>query len=292
VVQTPLPTSLAAGKSATFVIGMLTTAAGTPSGAISFTTNDSAVGTFNFNIKGSVATLPGEPPPFAVVQGTTLVVTGTDVKDIIGVDIKGAFIRAGLKGGELLSFPAANITAITIDAGAGGDTLTVETTITLPATLVGGTGKDVLLGGSGDDSLSGGGSNDKLVGRLGADILDGGSGIDTVEYTDRVTARAGVTASLNGTADDGATDEGDFILSNVENLLGGRGNDILIGNEANNLIAGARGADQIFGFGGDDVLFACQETFTTDGLADAIDGGDGTDTAVSDSLDVLTNVEG
>ncbi len=281
-----LPGSLAGGASASFTIAMSTAAAGAKGGQVSFSNNDSNENPFNFQIGGVVQA----PAVFASLQGDTLVVNGTDGKDVIGVDIKKGFVRAGMRGGSLLSFPAASVKKIVVNGGAASDKITIETTLTIPATLNGGPGKDVLLGGSGNDYLAGQGGNDKLVGRLGADTLDGGDGVDLVEYTDRVLRNQGVSASLDGIANDGAPGEGDFILSNVENLLGGRGNDTLVGNDGPNILAGSRGADRLFGLGGNDILFAFGETNPTDGAADIVDGGSGTDTAVADALDTLINI--
>jgi hemolysin type calcium-binding protein len=67
-------------------------------------------------------------------------------------------------------------TRIEVDLGDGDDTLTLNTT--LPATVSGGDGDDVLIGGAADDRLDGG---------TGADIAQGGGGDDTIVLRDRVT---------------------------------------------------------------------------------------------------------
>jgi Ca2+-binding RTX toxin-like protein len=127
----------------------------------------------------------------------------------------------------------------------------VDASVVLPVTLNGGGGRDILIGGSGDDLLIGGGRNDRLIGGLGTDVLDGGAGLDLVEYTDRTRAAYGgttrlrrllsVSATLDGVANDGHPGENDFVMDNVENLLGGQGNDVLSGNDGANILAGSRG---------------------------------------------------
>jgi Ca2+-binding RTX toxin-like protein len=65
-----------------------------------------------------------------------------------------------------------------VNAEAGDDQIRVSASVSIPVTLHGGTGNDILVGGSGPDSLSGGAGNDKLVGRGGNDALFGGPGED------------------------------------------------------------------------------------------------------------------
>jgi Ca2+-binding RTX toxin-like protein len=55
----------------------------------------------------------------------------------------------------------------------GSDTLTVDSSMTAPAFVDGGSGNDVIQGGSGDDNLVGGTGKDILRGGAGDDRLDG-----------------------------------------------------------------------------------------------------------------------
>ena len=125
--------------------------------------------------------------------------------------------------------------------------------------LEGGRGNDVLLGGSGSDLLVGGG---------GADVLRGGRG--TADLVSYLLRHGRVRVDLDGARDDGAPGERDLVGRDVEDLLGGEGNDILLGNSHANTITGASGADLIRGYGGLDQLEG--------GLGpDTIAGGDGGD---------------
>jgi hypothetical protein len=65
-----------------------------------------------------------------------------------------------------------------VNAEAGDDQIRVAPSVSIPVTLRGGAGDDILVGGSGPDSLSGGSGRDKLVGRSGNDALFGGPGED------------------------------------------------------------------------------------------------------------------
>ncbi len=164
----------------------------------------------------------------------------------------------------------------------------------LPSSVDGGPGADVLQGGLGADALTGGSGNDTLDGGLGADVLRGGTGGDTVTYSTRT---APVVASVDGVAADGAAGEGDDIARDVETLIGGyaadrlssamtldggagddvlrggSGNETLRGGEGNDRLDGGTGADTVEGGEGDDTLVPTD----TDG-GDRVFGGDGFDT--------------
>jgi Ca2+-binding RTX toxin-like protein len=118
--------------------------------------------------------------------------------------------------------------------------------------ICGGSGGDVIKGGPGNDQLFGQDGPDTLSGGAGADVLSGGAGVDTVTYSG-LTADENIDLADNG-ANDGASGEGDDIRPDVENAIGGNGNDDLEGNDAANQLYGGPGADFMFGLGGNDSL--------------------------------------
>jgi len=61
--------------------------------------------------------------------------------------------------------------SLRIDGGAGNDTILVDSSVTVDATLFGGSGDDTITGGSGDDHLYGGQGTNKLIGGAGDDVL-------------------------------------------------------------------------------------------------------------------------
>jgi Ca2+-binding RTX toxin-like protein len=73
---------------------------------------------------------------------------------------------------------APSIAGFEVNAGAGDDRVTVAKRVTVPVTMRGGSGGDVLTGGAGDDKLIGGYGRDRLDGGLGDDLLIGGEGND------------------------------------------------------------------------------------------------------------------
>jgi Ca2+-binding RTX toxin-like protein len=158
---------------------------------------------------------------------------------------------------------------------------------------------NILEGGAGNDSLSGGGGNDTLIGGLGDDTVNGGAGVDTVSFAGTTGAvsinlsNVDVGATLAGRTSGAA---GINVLSNLENVIGGDGNDIIIGSSgagsnitADNLLDGALGDDSIDGGTGNDTLIGGGGNDTLIGGAgnDSLNGGVGNDT-LSDGVGANT----
>jgi Ca2+-binding RTX toxin-like protein len=160
-----------------------------------------------------------------------------------------------------------------LDAGDGDDN------------LAGAKGNDTLLGGAGRDLMVGGEGNDFLDGGFDADTFRGGIGIDTASYATRTKpVFVDITGTPSETPDDGEAGEKDTVEFDIENVIGGAGNDLLIGTTVsadklttpgftrNNVLRGNGGNDTLRGLDGNDVLDG--------GLgADVLTGGAGIDTA-------------
>jgi Ca2+-binding RTX toxin-like protein len=176
----------------------------------------------------------------------------------------------------------AAVTSISINAADLADSATVN--VATPSTLLGGDGDDVLTGGGGADALNGNNGNDTLDGGLGSDTFNGGSGIDTTTYASRIN---NVTTDIDGVADDGEAGEADTVGTDVENLVGGAGDDTLTGSSAANTLSGGGGGDTIGGLDGADVLDG-----GTGG--DSLGGGADSDTVTyaSRSATVTVDVDG
>ncbi len=128
--------------------------------------------------------------------------------------------------------------------------------------VIGGSGNDTLVGNSPDpiyleapvvepkgaNVLDGGPGNDTLDGKYGPDVLIGGSGNDTVTYQDRGVGEP-LSLTIDGAGNDGSAIDKvkgltgdlnpfnglmDSIGQDVENIVGGAGNDIIAGSDANN----------------------------------------------------------
>jgi uncharacterized delta-60 repeat protein len=233
----------------------------------------------------------------------TLSIIGTAGNDQISLDLLENNRVRVWSNNYLRGYDLAKIKKIAVSAGAGNDTFTAR--IGKPMSIScgdgndiifsggsgnridGGNGNDVIYSGSGNDTLIGGAGNDRLSGGDGNDILDGGTGsdeiaggngTDTVDYSTRSRT---VYVSLDNVANDGAPDvaENDNVHSDVENIIGGAGNDILRGSSAANVLTGNAGNDQLFGGGGNDTLRggSGNDTLKGEDGDDKLDGGTGAD---------------
>jgi Ca2+-binding RTX toxin-like protein len=157
---------------------------------------------------------------------------------------------------------------------------------TIADTIVGTDGDDVIYGLEGNDNLIGGSGNDDLIGGKGNDTLNGGDGFDTADYSQ---IDSGVRIDLGGNKVIGLTSTSKLLVgtdktSNIENAIGGSGNDTLIasrngseleGGDGNDTLKGGSKSDTLYGGDGNDIVSAGSGN-------DIIIGGDG---AGDDSYD-------
>jgi Ca2+-binding RTX toxin-like protein len=168
----------------------------------------------------------------------------------------------------------------TVDGGDGNDIVDGA-----EPDLIGADAGDDLSGGAGKDLLLGEDGNDMLDGGTGPDVMDGGDGTDTVSYDGRPDK---VTVTLDGVANDGETGEGDNVMPNVENIVGGTVGDDLWGDNSANRVDGGTGEDYVNGNAGRDVLVggnAPDLVWARDGARDSINCGDDGDIAIADRND-------
>jgi Ca2+-binding RTX toxin-like protein len=204
----------------------------------------------------------------------------------------------GGDGGDALDYSQdARTVGVDVDLSRGteiiqGNSLK-EDTFTGITNVIGTDSDDTIAGDKAANKLEGLGGDDHLLGDAGTggvagDDISGGAGTDWFQYDDG-QHNAGVTASLNDKADDGLADtstnpgttpENDNIRTDVENLKGTTGVDLLIGSAAKNRLDG-NGAPE--NSAGDTASYAGR----TSPVVASIDGGpDG------DVFDHMTNLTG
>ncbi|MBT8003717.1 MAG: calcium-binding protein, partial [Rhodospirillales bacterium] len=154
-------------------------------------------------------------------------------------------------------------------------------------------------GGTGGDTITGSTRDELFQGNGGTDTIDGGAGRDLVSFDNETTAVTLDLTSGGGTATGGSTD----IVSNIEDILGGSGGDVLTGDAAANRIYGGLGVDTLNGDAGNDVIRGGGGNDTLDGGADTdtveyIDASAGVTVSLAtntssggDGVDTLTNFE-
>ena len=112
-----------------------------------------------------------------VVSGTNITVTGDATDETITVADNGAFITVD---GVATTATANDTFDLTLNAGAGNDTIVINTSLLRGITVNGDDGNDIITGSPDDDILNGGAGNDTLSGNAGDDRITGNTGADTM----------------------------------------------------------------------------------------------------------------
>jgi VCBS repeat-containing protein len=200
-------------------------------------------------------------------------------------------LAGNTSGGTLLEFTNGSSSGETLEAGVGGvyDIITggggndILKGNASDNTLYGDGGDDEITGGTGTNTLYGGDGDDTFIGGSGADAIDGGnhsSNGDTVDYS---SDTAGVTISLvNGSGSGSGGDANGDTYSNIENLIGGSGVDILTGDVNGNILRGGGDTDTLTGGGGTNTLYGGADS-------DTFIGGAGDDAFYGDNDETDNN---
>jgi len=102
------------------------------------------------------------------------------IDSVVQLDVGGSVCAHPEDQPNELVCDAPSIAGFEVNVGGGNDQVGVANDVTVPVTMRGGAGNDVLLGGAGPDKLIGGEGNDRLVGGRGDDLLYGGEGKDVL----------------------------------------------------------------------------------------------------------------
>jgi uncharacterized delta-60 repeat protein len=203
-----------------------------------------AIGDFTINI-----------PTYNVSPTGLLAINGTNAADSIFVDVVGSQYRV-IFNNDQTDYPTNTINAILVNGLAGNDTITIDPSVTIPATINGGVGDDTLSAGGGTigDLLAGGPGNDNLIGGTGADTLRGGQGADSI--------------------------------------VAGSGNDMLFGGQGDDTLVGGTGVDTLQAGAGNNLYYGNANALATqynavNGSQDTLNAGGGYNNAFIDFDDVL-----
>ncbi|MEM7520572.1 MAG: S8 family serine peptidase, partial [Pseudomonadota bacterium] len=128
-----------------------------------------------------------------------------------------------------------------------------------------------LQSASNADLINGEGGDDTLFGFEGDDTLDGGAEEDTASYfnsNENLSINIGSGVAIAGLL-------GTDTLIDIENLIGGSGNDTVFGSGVDNVIEGRDGGDLLAGLDGNDTLLGGEgmDSLSGGNDADSLDGG-------------------
>ncbi len=129
------------------------------------------------------------------------------IDSVVQLEVGGTVCTHPPENPNELLCEAPAIAGFEVNADGGDDRVTVAKDVTVPVTMRGGAGDDILIGGGGPDKLVGGNGDDRLVGWRGTDLLFGGPGTDV--------------------------------------LVGGPGADVLRGGPGGDTLAGGPGVNQV-----------------------------------------------
>lgn len=115
---------------------------------------------------------------------TVLAVTGTSGDDTIQIKpADDGKVKVIVNGVTLGSFKPSG--HIIVQGQGGNDTITVDSSISIPQILYGNDGNDTIQSGNGASVMIGGSGNDTLKGGNARDIMIGGTGQDTIQGKNR-----------------------------------------------------------------------------------------------------------
>ena len=226
-----------------------------------------------------------------VIQGTT----GNDSVTVSPSTVAGAYLIS-LNGAVTT---VKGITGRILVFGLGGnDSITLASTVKLPALLDVGDGNDTVVGGAGNDTICQAGT--------GSNTINGGAGVNTlVESGDVDFTLVGGTATTNGTLTKGTAVD-TLVLNHIqrvqltltgpdshtidgtkfagrETFTGGTASDTLLAGSGSDILVGGSGNDKLVAGAGKDVLIA-------GGGADDLVGGAGQDLMIGGSTVYDNNV--
>ena len=102
------------------------------------------------------------------------------IDSIVPLEVGGTICQNAPGNPNELLCEAPLVAGFEMNADAGDDRVAVAKEVTVPLTVRGGPGRDVLIGGSGNDKLIGSNGRDRLIGGRGDDLLAGGPGRDAL----------------------------------------------------------------------------------------------------------------
>jgi hypothetical protein len=190
--------------------------------------------------------LPAASAVSAALNSGVLTVTGTPGDDTITVRRSNNVITVDGTG---VALPAAVVSQLVVNAGAGNDVISVNSQDTagyqqlgVAVVVSGGDGNDTILGTPGADRLYGQNGNDKIAGGAGDDVISGGNGNDWIDGSignDFLTGDYGNDSLIGGVG-------ADMLYGGADNdsLSGGAGNDFLIGAAGRDNFDGGDGVDR------------------------------------------------
>jgi len=170
----------------------------------------------------------------AVLDGSALLVEGTDDDDVITLRVEGTEIVVEINY-SAQTFPLGAVGSIVVQGLAGNDYMSLGQGVP-DARMSGGPGNDTLVSGPGDDTLAGDAGDDTYVfaDDWGDDIIVewGAGGIDTMDFSAVTSNLLFALGALSVSDGRNVANHGE---SEIENLIGGSGDDTFFFHDSRQL---------------------------------------------------------
>lgn len=217
----------------------------------------------------------------------------------------GALEYALFNSGAAHSFPRDQVQRVVVNGGRSHDNLDFTGSL-IPVTINARGGNDRIDGGRVGDKLDGGPGDDEFgSSNFGADVIRGGPGYDRLSFAAR---DFDLDITLDGKPNDGQNVPGHppenmNVGADIEEIIGGNGNDRIVGNAFANVLNGGPGDDTILGGAGNDILIGGpgadllegqggnDTLLAADHQRDRLNGGKGLDVFSGDADDDLYKIE-
>ncbi len=219
-------------------------------------------------------------------------VTGTEAADTIDVRLNQG--RLSIQDSQIVvnsialgSVESSAVDQIIVEALGGDDIVRLDLggqALSIPSTIRGGLGSDIIHGGTGKDTIDGGAGTDYLYGSDGDDALFGGTEDDSRDW---LNGEYGNDQLFGGNRSDILSGQGGNDVLHGQGgddyqLLGGAGEDEIYGEAGNDTLDGGAGTDYLFGGDDHDVIYGGAEDDSRDWLNgeygnDKLYGGGGSD---------------
>jgi hypothetical protein len=221
---------------------------------------------------GDFANPAGANPTITLSNGA-VTATGTSLDDAAGITVASDQLTVQIDG-TTQSFSLESVNSITINLGAGNDSLTIGAGVPAVTVKKSGGNDSIAAHNSADDTLNSGAGADSIKAISGNDLIVGGNGNETITAGNgNDTIRAGLGAN---------------------SITAGNGSDVILALGSGNTIAAGTGNDTIVagkystvtGGGGDDLEWALNGHDTLIGNIGDLSGTDSiyTSGAASDSV--------
>jgi hypothetical protein len=267
---------------------------------------------------GSVAPVLGDLFVGHPAAGGLTTLTVDDSADPTGRAVAvGDSALSGLSPAAVIHYTAGELDGLVVRGGTGGNTFSVSGTTSLAVSLDGGAGNNTLVGpdsaNAWDITGTDAGTLDGAVAFTSFQNLTGGSGPDTFRFGDG----QGVSGTIDGGGGTNALDYSAYTsnvlvnlqtgsatgagggIANVQNVTGGAGSNLLVGNGGNvltggsgrNLLIAGAGASTLLGGNGEDILIGGTTSWDTNPAALAAVMAEWTraDLSYADRVDHLLN---